>query len=76
MAVLAPAQAHLVPLEEIPDSVFADPGTAVLYPDDSAVGAEDLARSDVPVTNVIVVDSLVRLRRPPSTFIPAAARLR
>lgn len=37
MAVLAPAQAHLVPLEEIPESVFTDPGTAVLYPDDTAV---------------------------------------
>lgn len=37
MAILSPSQAHLVPLEDIPESVFSDPGTAVLYPDDAAV---------------------------------------
>lgn len=37
LSVLAPTQAHLLPMDEIPDSVFSDPGTTVLYPDDVAV---------------------------------------
>ena len=64
LALLAPSQVRFCSsVDELPPAVQNGecPGWAILYPDESAVGADELCRAGAaPVTDVIVVDSLVR----------------